>query len=122
MVNYLDWLQEAKDDLAAAQNLGQAKLYAAACFHCQQAAEKALKAALIRASGNFPKVHSLKQLASEAGLLAQIGNEIIVLSGDYTTSRYPDVYGKSPSSLYTREAFLQRLAAATKILKVVKNG
>ena len=26
--------------------------------------------------------------------LAQIGNEVIVLSGDYTTSRYPDVYGK----------------------------
>ncbi len=119
MLDYLGWFQEAKDDLAAAQNLGQAKLYAAACFHCQQAAEKALKAALVKRIGIFPRIHALRQLASDAGLLSQMMDEIAVLEGDYTTSRYPGVYGEAPRSIYNRQLFLQRLAAAKQILKVI---
>ncbi len=119
MLKYLVWLREAVTDLTAAKNLAQAKLYAPACFHCQQAAEKALKAALIKIGGSFPRVHSLRQLASQAGLLGQLGDAISLLEGDYTISRYPDIYGKPPRSLYDRKAFLQRLAATTKIIKVI---
>ncbi len=119
MSNYLAWFEEAEDDLAAAENLGQAKLYAIACFHCQQAAEKALKAALIKSTGVFPRIHSLRQLASHAGLLSEMIDEVAVLEGDYTTSRYPGVYGEAPRLTYNNKLFLQRLVAAKHILKVI---
>ncbi len=119
MVNALEWFEEAKVDLAAAENLGQAKLYSIACFHCQQAAEKALKAALIKSTGTFPKIHSLRQLASDAKLLGQMSDEVALLEGDYTTSRYPGVYGQAPRLAYNSKLFLQRLVAAKQILKVI---
>jgi len=41
------WLKQAKADLAVAQTLLSTEHYAAACFHAQQGAEKALKSVLI---------------------------------------------------------------------------
>ena len=38
------WFQEAQADLAVVRTLRDAEHHAAACFHSQQAAEKALKA------------------------------------------------------------------------------
>ncbi len=38
------WLLTAKEDLLATETLASAGIYALACFHAQQAAEKALKA------------------------------------------------------------------------------
>ena len=40
------WFQQAQADLAVVRTLRTAGHYAAACFHSQQAAEKALKAIL----------------------------------------------------------------------------
>ena len=40
------WFQEAQADLAVVRTLRHAGHHAAACFHSQQAAEKALKALL----------------------------------------------------------------------------
>ncbi len=119
MAKASEWLDEARDDLKAAENLGQAKLYAAACFHCQQAAEKALKAALLKTSGSYPKSHSLKQLAEEAGVFEKMYDEIALLEGDYTVSRYPDVYGKPPRAIYDARAFAKRLEAASKVVRLV---
>ncbi len=120
MVSFSDWLQEAKDDLSAADNLGQAKLYAQACFHCQQAAEKALKSLLLKSKGTVPKSHSLRLLATEAGVLEQLLKELALLEGDYSLSRYPDVYGKPPRDIYGRETFLARIGAAKKVLGAVE--
>ena len=113
---HLVWLEEAKTDLAAAENLAQAQFYSVACFHCHQAAEKALKAALIKKNGVYPKSHSLKQLSIDSGFFTQLKDEITLLDGDYTLSRYPDFYGKPPSSFYTHKIFLQKLLAAKNIL------
>lgn len=120
MVTAIDWLQEAKNDLAAAKNLGQAKLYALACFHCQQAAEKALKATLIKTTGEFPKSHSLRQLAISTNLFVGLQEELAQLEGDYTFSRYPDAAGKPPAALYTVKHFEQKLKAAKKVLDVIE--
>lgn len=38
------WLMTAKEDLLVAETLSSAGIHAPACFHAQQAAEKALKA------------------------------------------------------------------------------
>lgn len=58
------WLQKAKEDLdIAKQLLKPAKaLSGGAVFHCQQAAEKALKAFLVWHDVPFRKTHYLKEV------------------------------------------------------------
>ena len=55
------WLRFAKEDLTSAVQLVNATppSYRSACWHYQQAAEKALKAALLLESIEFPFVHDL---------------------------------------------------------------
>ena len=61
-----EWLRFAHDDLAAARLLlTDAELPARmACFHAQQAAEKALKASLVQAAIQFRKTHDLAVLVA----------------------------------------------------------
>jgi HEPN domain-containing protein len=59
-----EWVRNAEGDLAHV-NLaasGQKSLYDGVCFHCQQAAEKYLKALLQEAGLPVPKTHSLLAL------------------------------------------------------------
>jgi HEPN domain-containing protein len=57
------WLRKADSDLANAELcLAAGKSLDTACFHCQQAAEKSLKAYLIANKAEFPFVHDLKRL------------------------------------------------------------
>lgn len=45
--NYEAWLRIAKEDLCAAKGLLSLELFSSVAFHCQQAAEKSLKAYLV---------------------------------------------------------------------------
>lgn len=57
------WLQKAGSDLTAAELcLAADKALDAACFQCQQAAEKSLKAWLVARETEFPFVHDLGKL------------------------------------------------------------
>lgn len=58
------WLQKAKEDLDIAKELLKPArtLCGGAVFHCQQAAEKALKAFLVWHDVSFRKTHDLKEL------------------------------------------------------------
>jgi HEPN domain-containing protein len=57
------WLRKAGSDLENAELcLAAEKALDTACFHCQQAAEKAIKAYLIARHVEFPFVHDLKRL------------------------------------------------------------
>jgi HEPN domain-containing protein len=56
------WLARAADDLEAAERLLKAPaLFGAAVFHCQQAAEKALKGFLAWHDTPFRKTHDLRR-------------------------------------------------------------
>jgi HEPN domain-containing protein len=56
------WLARAADDLEAAERLLKAPaLFGAAVFHCQQAAEKALKGFLAWHDTPFRKTHDLEE-------------------------------------------------------------
>lgn len=59
-----DWLRKAEADLTASEVLLRAQLddYFTAAFHAQQAAEKFLKAFLVRHQIAFPKTHDIGQL------------------------------------------------------------
>jgi HEPN domain-containing protein len=57
------WLKMAAEDLAGAELwINAGSTLAGACFHCQQAAEKSLKAWLIAHDVEAPKTHNLKEL------------------------------------------------------------
>jgi HEPN domain-containing protein len=58
------WLAIARDDLEAAAILIRSELYSGALFHCQQAAERALKG-LPRYGKPFRKTHDLSDLSAD---------------------------------------------------------
>ncbi len=90
------WLSKAGHDLSAARLLGdnQAGLLDVAVYHCQQAAEKALKAFL--AANNHPveRTHDLKLLVSLCSSfdssMAQWTADAAFLAPMATSFRYPD--------------------------------
>jgi HEPN domain-containing protein len=60
-----DWIRKTEHDYLAAVDLSLRRvrpLHDMVCFHCQQSAEKYLKASLEEASIHFPKTHDLESL------------------------------------------------------------
>jgi len=57
-----EWLSRARSDLILAKAAGVGIYLEDLCFHAQQAAEKAVKALLIRQRVDFPYVHDLAEL------------------------------------------------------------
>lgn len=62
----LNWLEKAEHDLLASRLIidSQPLILDIACFHCQQAAEKFLKAFLAYKNEAFKKTHNLELLQS----------------------------------------------------------
>jgi HEPN domain-containing protein len=58
------WLKKAASDMRAMEASIGAEAFDAACFHAQQAAEKALKAYLIGTETEFPYTHNLTKLVA----------------------------------------------------------
>ena len=59
------WVQKAEHDLAAVRVLataGSEVPWDVVVFHCQQAAEKYLKALLVANDHDVPKIHDLERL------------------------------------------------------------
>lgn len=87
------WLGEARVDLAAARVLSGAAIHHLACFHAQQAAEKALKAFLYAQGEAIVLGHSVHRLrvASERydASLAALA-DLRPLDGYYLAPRYPN--------------------------------
>jgi len=92
-----EWLRYAQNDLVVAKHCVEdmnPKQTEIASYHCQQCAEKALKAFLIYKDIEPPKIHDLKVLckmcqdidASFAGIVSQCAH----LTPYGVTVRYPD--------------------------------
>lgn len=104
------WLIKANHDIGSAQRLltGDAPFLDTAVYHCQQAAEKALKAYLTLKDTPFQKVHDLAVLIEQCMDLDRTFEQIRDISGilnPYATAfRYPgDVLEPDPSD--AEEAF-----------------
>jgi len=107
------WLRKASSDLLSARILVEHSplVLGPAAFHCQQAAEKTVKAFLVWRSVTFEKVHSLVYLmdlceAEEPGF-ASLREETESLSSYAVEIRYP---GDAPE--VSLEEAHQALAAA----------
>jgi HEPN domain-containing protein len=92
-----NWLEQARRDLDTARYLFEGARYDAACFAAQQAAEKALKAALIWLAGDRPRTHQLgvliDEVASHRADAVEALGDIAGLDPYYVTTRYPDAIG-----------------------------
>lgn len=88
------WLAHAQADLRAARVLDAARDEAdpfTACFHAQQAAEKALKAQLVALGLTVPYTHNLVALSARlpTGSAIQVATpDLALLSGYATEGRY----------------------------------
>jgi HEPN domain-containing protein len=89
------WLRQAHSDLAMAAYASEGGFHAQACYHCSQAAEKALKAMLLALDQEPERTHSIERLL---GALERLGLEtaplrqlpLKPLQRMITASRYPD--------------------------------
>lgn len=89
------WLRKADDDLRSAQVdlAADPPLIEDALFHCQQAAEKAMKAFLTAHDTSFRKTHDLDELAAACGAIDATLNDALDPARDLTVFawafRYP---------------------------------
>jgi HEPN domain-containing protein len=116
----LEWMRFAAEDLTAATRLAEAgkSLDRVACFHAQQAAEKALKAFLCANEVRFPFTHSislLRELSEPIGAWVKILEDADGLTEYATTARYPGV-GK----LVTCEDSRSAIVVATRVVDQVR--
>src|SRR5690242_9130124 len=95
------WIEKAERDLLTAQTIlrEEPRLTDVVCYHCQQCAEKALKAYLVRADVHVEKTHYLRRLlvlcAEQDSAFAELDPLATGLS-DYATVRYPDDWRDIP--------------------------
>ena len=91
-----EWLLFAKEDLAIAELASKADniFNRSICYHCQQSAEKDLKAYIIFLDLPLQKTHNLAKLVeqiAEIDINVKVINEIAITLSEYITSaRYPD--------------------------------
>jgi len=90
-----EWIAKAEADYAGASGLNRRKrpLPDLVCFHCQQCAEKYLKAFLQKSSVAFPKTHVLVDLLNLASTvnakLTSLNPMVLVLEDFAVKFRYP---------------------------------
>jgi len=91
-----EWIQKAEEDFAGAVQLQRqtvSPLPNLICFHCQQCAEKYLKARLYEAGIDFPKTHdlwSLLKLVLPVEPLWELARSSLRLLNEYSINfRYP---------------------------------
>jgi HEPN domain-containing protein len=93
----VEWLRYAESDLiVASQSARPGVLPATLCFHAQQAAEKCLKAVLLKHGVAFPYTHSVSALIGlvvAAGIAWPPGLDDAATLTDYAVAaRYPSAH------------------------------
>jgi HEPN domain-containing protein len=118
------WWRQANDDLQLADLARRNGFHAQACFFATQAAEKALKGAILELGGEPPRSHVLgmlvKRLAAEGlDVTALAPLPLTALSRMSVTSRYP-LDDTPPSELFDARDSDQALSTAEAVLSWVE--
>lgn len=113
------WVAKARSDLDTARILicGEERHFDTGVYHCQQAAEKSLKAFLTRHDIVFPKTHNLGELAvlAEATepLIAELREPSDFLTPFATEFRYPgDMFQPPEEDALLALAYAERIPDA----------
>lgn len=92
---FLEWMRFARDDLEVARIVlnHHPRKVEIICYHCEQAAEKYLKAVLAKEDAEIPRTHSLLSIAKNIGLdkptRAAIVESLATLQPYAVEARYP---------------------------------
>ncbi|KAK3611578.1 hypothetical protein CHS0354_018093 [Potamilus streckersoni] len=124
------WILQAKKDLVSAKVFHPLAENVPAfnwiCYHCQQATEKALKAAIYAKDANKVdlKSHQLDSIATKGGLsqdLVHLAMNLQSCLGKHTRMRYPDPIARTPipSELYTDVQARIALEIAENVVQLV---
>lgn len=120
------WFSQAQADLAVVRTLRSAGHYAAACFHAQQAAEKALKAVLFSQGSRVVLGHSVRELARQCEAhdpaFAGVAEETALLDQFYIPTRYPNGLPSPaiPSEMYTMAQAAAAQEAVERVLQTAE--
>jgi len=100
------WLAASDRDMVSAEALLREGVYEGVAFHCQQSAEKALKAALVE-HRLMARSHSCVEICqSLAEQEIRVPSAVLEASRrldlHYTASRYPNGVGGAPQDFYDR--------------------
>lgn len=115
-----EWIAKAEGDFATAgRELRARKLpnYDAVCFHCQQCAEKYLKAVLQENGKHIPKIHNLVELMM---LCEKIDSSFEMLRPDLVTMERYAVRGRYPGEVADKEEARVAYAAVGAVRSFVK--
>ena len=114
------WFEQARADLAAAEDSAATGHHEWACFQAQQAGEKALKAVLSARGRTGVRTTSLRRLvhacAAAAGAFADLDDDARWLDQHYTPARYPINAETTPSACYEAKDSERCLRSARSIL------
>ena len=115
-----EWLNRARSNLARAKAKRKSVYLEDLCFDAQQAAEKAIKALLIKLDVNFPYVHDLAKLLTLVEKAGQAVPELIKRAGELSRfavfTRYPGI-GPSIKEKEYRDA----VELAARVVKWAEN-
>lgn len=118
-----EWLEKAEEDyLFTSKHLqDEESFFAPLCFHCQQAAEKYLKAYIVARGLSFRKVHDLVELLnvcqSHDATFAELDDDTKRLTRFYIDTRYPAIWPVG----YTKDDAVDALSCAGRIREFVKS-
>ncbi len=119
-----DWFGQAERDLQSARWAMEGGFHEWACFICQQAAEKALKAVFQKLGGEAWG-HSVSALLSGLSDRIQVTDEVAAcaraLDRFYIPARYPNSWERgSPKDYYTREDANDALNCGEAVLRLCR--
>jgi HEPN domain-containing protein len=117
------WVAQAESDLAFAELGLREGFFAQACFVCQQAVEKALKALHYLGGARVVLGHSLVELLDTLGArhagLADLREGAQQLDQYYVPTRYPNgLPGGVPSEVFTRRQAEEAVSIARRFLAI----
>jgi HEPN domain-containing protein len=121
MRRHADWLAQAERNLQMARTLFEGKIFEGACFHCQQAAELAVKA-LLESSGRRATGHDVRELLELSGVTDQeLMEQAGTLDRYYIGPRYPNAFSAgAPKDHYYQRDTVEAIRFAETILGFVK--
>lgn len=118
------WFSQAEQDLKAAKVSVKSGYFEWACFQSQQAAEKALKAFLMRKGKRELLTHSVYELLKDCAALDKRFNLLIeckLLDQYYVPTRYPGgLPAGTPHDFYKLEDAEKCVSCAGRILAAIR--
>ena len=120
------WFRQAQTDLEVVRTLLSSQHYAAACFHSQQAAEKALKAVLYSQGARVVLGHAVQALVRQCEAhdpaFASVLGYAALLDQFYIPTRYPNGLPSPavPSETYAEAQAEAAQEAAERVLYIAE--